>query len=110
MSDYVQPSLIDMQPLVRAQGATIQERFESFHSQNGWVYRAFESLAEAWIAKGHRRIGMKMLGEVVRWQYGQTVGDHFKINNSYLSRYSRLLLEDHPEWAEHVETRTLRAA
>lgn len=107
---YVQPALIDMQPLVRATGVTIQERFESFMRLNPWVLPALESLAESWLAKGHARVSTKMLFEVLRFRYGVTVGDEWKLNNSYTSRFARLLIERHPSWSEAIELRTLRAA
>lgn len=110
MTDYTQPTLIDMAPLVPAQGATIQARFEWFHANNAWVYRSLERMAADWLDRGHTHVGMKMLTEVLRYQYGRTIGDRFKLNNSYTSRYVRLLIERHPEWADAFETRTLRAA
>ena len=112
MSTFVQDSLIDAQPLVRPTGATIQERFESFHTGNGWIYRAFESLIEAWLAKGNTRVGMKALGEKVRWEYGMRVSpnERFALNNDYLSRYARLLIAEHPELEGVILTRELRAA
>lgn len=89
---------------------SIQERFEQFHTLNPWVYRSFETLTHDWLERGHGRIGIGMLTEVLRWQYGrQTVGDDFKLNNNFRSRYVRLLMAEHPEWSDVFETRTLRA-
>jgi hypothetical protein len=106
--------VLDVQPLVtppRVEGETIQEKFESFHALNPWVYAAFVKLTDDWVARGRKRIGIGMLTEVLRWQYGrQTRGDEFRINNNYRSRYVRLLLAEHPEFADSFETRELRAA
>jgi hypothetical protein len=111
MSDYVQEPLLDMQPLVRAEGATIQERFESFHKSNPWVLVALERLAGQWLDNGHTRVGVKMLVERLRWEYGiRTKGDPFRLNNTLTSRYVRLLIERNPSWAESFELRSLRAA
>lgn len=92
--------------------ATIQERFEQFHQSNPWIYTALESLTAGWLAKGHTRVGVKQMVEVVRWQYGlQSTGDRgFRVNNDFTSRYARLLVENHPAWADAIETRCLRAA
>lgn len=91
--------------------ATIQERFEAFHAANPWVYRAFERLTADALAHGHARVGIGMFTEVIRWQYGRrTDGDPFKVNNSYRSRYARMLLDKHPEWAGVFETRELKSA
>lgn len=91
--------------------ASIQERFEAFHVANPWIYAAFVELTADWLARGHLRLGIGMLTEIVRWQYSQqTNGDDFRINNNFRSRYVRLLIQDHPQWARAFETRELRAA
>lgn len=104
----------DIEPLItppRVAGETIQERFESFHRLNPWVFAAFVRITDDWMAKGRTRIGIGMLTEVLRWQYGRaTVGDDFRINNNFRSRYVRLLISEHPEYAEVFELRELRAA
>lgn len=106
-----QPFDFDFGPILSVEGETIQERFEAFHRLNPWVYIALERLTSQWIAAGHRRLGIGMLTEVLRWQYGlATRGDDFKLNNNYRSRYVRLLIETHPSWGDAFETRTLRAA
>ena len=101
--------------LVRAQceqGATIQERFEAFHRANPWVYDALVKLAADMFSRGRSRIGIGMLMEIVRWNYYRTTteaADTFKINNNYRSRYVRLMLEKHPDWAGKFEMRVLRS-
>lgn len=91
---------------------TIGQRFDRFHADNPWVLQALEQLTEDWLARGHRRVGVKQMFEVIRWQYGrQTSGDQgFRCNNDFTSRYARLLIERHPEWVDAIETRRLRAA
>lgn len=91
---------------------TIAERFELFHAANPWVFDALEKLTADLVAKGQKKVGMKMLFEVVRWQYARATqsADGFKINNSLTSHYARELLRQHPEWSGVFETRRLRAA
>lgn len=92
---------------------TIQERFEQFHTQNPWVYVALEKLITEFVAKGRKRIGIRMIWEVVRWHYALSTTDptsEFRTNDHYHSRYVRLLLENHPEWAGLFELRKLKAA
>lgn len=94
----------------RTDGQTIQQAFEAFDAANPWVYQVFTRLTGDWLAQGHRRVGIGMLTEVIRWQYGQTVStDGFKINNNFRSRYVRRLVEHHPEWVDVFETRELKA-
>jgi hypothetical protein len=103
---------LDLEPLVVpafTADMTLDQRFELFHAENPWVLRAYEKLASDWIAKGGKRVGIKMLTEIIRWQYGrQTTGADFKINNNLTSRCARLILDRNPGWAGLFETRRLR--
>jgi len=91
--------------------ASLDERFEAFHRLNPWVLVALERRAAKWIDAGHKRCAIAMLVENLRYEYGtQTVGDAFKFNNSYRSRYVRLMVGRHPEWADSFETRELATA
>lgn len=105
---------LDMQPYVKpvhVEGSTIQDRFEDFHRLNAWVLIALERLTEDYLKSGKTKVGIGMLTEVLRWQHGRsTTGDSFRLNNSYRSRYVRLMVERHPEWDDVFETRELKAA
>ena len=90
--------------------ATLQEKFERFHAANPWVALALEALTRDWLATGRQRVGIKMFIEVLRWEHARrTDGSEFRYNNSFTSRYVRLLIEAHPDWADAFETRALRA-
>ncbi len=107
-------TLFETAPLVQPDAApdlTIQQRFEAFHEANGWVILAFEALIADWLAHGHSKVGVKAQAEIIRWTYGrQTHGDEFRLNNSLVSRYARLLIERNPAWSDAIEIRELRAA
>ncbi|ASQ94439.1 hypothetical protein AB0M05_35960 [Streptomyces violaceusniger] len=92
------------------QPASIQAQFETFHQLNPWVLRALEALTADYLKRGARRVGIGMLFEVLRWRYvTATEGeDEFRLNNNFRSRYVRLLIERHPEWAPAFEVRSLR--
>jgi len=88
------------------------DKFEQFHYLNPQVFLALESMAYDLIQRGRKRIGIKMLMEVLRWNYQMETDDpnsDFKINNNYAPHYSRLLIERHPEWASVFELRQLRS-
>lgn len=92
---------------------TIQERFERFHRLNPRVFQTLETLAADLIGRGKKRIGIRMLWEVMRWQHIRYTVDpssDFKANDHMHSRYVRLLIERHPEWREVFELRELRTA
>lgn len=89
---------------------SIQAQFESFHQLNPWVLRALEALTADYLKHGASRVGIGMLFEVLRWRYvTATEGDEFRLNNNFRSRYVRLLIERHPDWARAFEVRSLRA-
>lgn len=104
--------LLDLEQIKQvkvAREATIQERFEAFHSQNPQVYAAYRSLAFQLLGQGVKRYGISGLTEILRWQFAlQTKGDSFRINNDYRSRYVRMLVKNHPELDGFFEFRQLR--
>ena len=95
---------------IDAEQTTLQ-RFVQFHEANPEVYRKLELLAQGMWDAGRRRVGMKMLFEVLRWQhYLRTVdtSSEFKLNNNFTALYSRLLVARHPEWEGLFEMRHLK--
>lgn len=89
---------------------TLQEKFEEFDALNPWVYQRLVQMTGDLVARGRTRVGMKMLFEVLRWQYAMTTNDphsDFKLNNNYHSRYARKIMEDRREWGGVFETRAL---
>jgi len=73
---------------------SLEARFWSFHHENPRVYERLTKLARQAKRAGRDRIGVSMLWEVLRWEYAMktTAGDGFKLNNSYRSRYARLIM------------------
>lgn len=89
---------------------TIEELFEKFDRENPHVYAQLLELTRQAQDRGSKKIGIKMLFEVVRWnRILATRGDDFKLNNNYHSRYARKILMEYPELATIFETRSLRA-
>lgn len=112
VSADIQTALPGMEPLVAPdyeQGLTIEQRWEAWSAANPWVLDRAERLLQNWFAAGHKRGSLKQVWEVIRYDYGTTTGDAFKVNNDYTSRAARDLLERHPEWADLIQTRELRA-
>lgn len=86
----------------------IDRAFWEFHRKNPQVYRKVVEMTRQAKARGKRKIGMKMLFEVIRWEHlVHTRSDDFALNNNYTSRYVRLLSDEHPELADMFETRRL---
>lgn len=62
--------------------------------------------------QGRERYGLRMLWGVLRWKVAMgtiTVEEDFKLNDNYISRYVRLIVEKNPQYADMFELRALRA-
>lgn len=89
---------------------SIEHDFWQFHRQNPQVYARLIGLARDLKAKGHTRLGIGMLFEVVRWQHMLLTHDpasEFKLNNNYRSHYARLIMLREEDLAGVFETRHL---
>jgi len=92
-------TLFDVDDLPKT--ATLRDRFETFHARNPRVYEALEGMAAMMVARGRKRISIKMCVEVLRWNYYLQTTDpssEYRLNNSYSAYYARLLLKNHPDW------------
>ena len=96
-------------PANHARGATLEEQFAAFHAANPHGYRALRRKALDLVRRGRRRIAIKMLIEVLRYEHDMTTVDahsEFKINNSYAPFFARLLMDNEPELDGAFEIRT----
>jgi len=88
---------------------SLDERFERFHASNPHVYAKLRDLALP-IARLGKKTSIKMLWEVLRYQeLVRTEGEEFVLNNSFTSRYARLLMEQEPALRGLFATRELRS-
>lgn len=102
------PSLFDAAP---TRPMTLDERFALFHRENPAVYAEFVRLARQALLAGRDRIGAKMIAERIRWDLFIAHGDDGpKVNNSFVSRYARLVMSQEPDLAGIFKTRELRSA
>ena len=107
-----QPDLFgSIDPLVEiGKHESIQDAFEEFRRLNPHVYRELVRAARRAKSLGRKKIGIKMLFEVMRWNYFiQTEGDEFKLNNNFTSRYARLIEDENPDLEGIFETRCLKS-
>jgi len=75
------------------------EGFEHFHSANPDVFSTLVTRTRTLVARGHKRVGIAMLFETMRWDHMlRTSGNEpFKLNNNYRAFYSRLIEQTYPE-------------
>lgn len=96
--------------------AGLEAQFNDYHAANPHVYAALAREGRVLLARGHRKLGIKMLYERLRWQvYMETTDDQydFKLPNNYTAYYARLLMEQEPDFAgvfTLAELRSRRAA
>ena len=85
-------------------------RFHEFHRDNPDVYRELMHLVREAMRRGRKKMGIKMLWEVVRWnRFLRTNDEQYKLNNNYHSRYARLIMQKEPGLAGIFDTRELKS-
>jgi hypothetical protein len=88
----------------------VMERFKEWHNSNPHIYRRFKQLAFQMLNTGRKRYSARTIIEVMRWHYDlSTTGDVFEINGDFVPIYARLLIDEHPEFFEFFELRTIRS-
>lgn len=112
MNDVFQRSLFDdlllpTEEPTNGKHASIEDRFNAFHTANPHVYQALRRLALQMRRAGHKRWSTKGAFEVLRWQYAMLTesSDGFKLNNIYTRPYAHLLMQQEPELLGFFETR-----
>lgn len=88
---------------------TLDQRFWEHHRARPEVYEEFRAIALDLRRRGYTRAGAKMVAEVLRWQrmMRSVDDDGLKLNNSFVSRYARLVMAREPELAGFFELRRL---
>jgi hypothetical protein len=83
------------------------ERFERYHRNNPAIYAVLVSLAREWVARtGRRRVGIKSLVERTRWEIAVRTNDpDYKIGNTHVAFYARLIMAQEPDLAGLFELR-----
>lgn len=86
---------------------TYAEKFEIFHKDNPAVYETLCRLARQWVNEhGQRKVGIRMLWEVCRWELlKSTKTSDFKLNDHLTSYYVRLIAAQEPDLADCFEVR-----
>jgi hypothetical protein len=87
----------------------IEVRFVKFHQDNPQVYDALVDMAREWKQSGNDKCSMKMLFEILRWQYGirTNTSEPFALSNDFTSRYARLIAANESDLSELFYFRNL---
>lgn len=98
-------------PVGRKYGS-IEKRFRRFHRLNAHVYTALVMLAREYRkATKRERVGMKMLWEKLRYEFGvrTTEKADYTLNNDFTPYYARLISRREPDLCDAFEFRALSA-
>jgi len=109
--DFTLPRPEPVRPKILRDGRSFDERFAEFHQQNPHVYQELVRLARQAKSVGIQKLGIRMLWEVMRWNFllrtERAEGD-FKLNDHLHSRYARLLNQE-PDLRGSFEFRELKS-
>lgn len=97
--------------LLYGDNRTIDQRFADFHAANPSIYRKLVNLARDVKGAGRDHCSIDFLMHRLRWYYHIELKapEAFKINNSYSSRYARMVMQTEPDLCDFFEIRKLRA-
>lgn len=102
-------------------GASIEQAFKEFDTNNPEVYNEFKKYAFAAIKKKKKKISAKLIINVIRWEkFMETkektlftdkdgVKHKFRINDAYTAHYGRKFIKDFPALADIFNFRELRS-
>ncbi len=88
------------------------QKFTEFHNRNPHVLNRLTQMAFDLKERGHRRVGIEMLFNVIRWETMMEIEDPsslYKLNNNYKPHYARMIMETYPELDGFFEVRELKA-
>lgn len=85
---------------------TLNEKFEEYHKDNPHIYRQFIYYTIRAIESGYKNFGSQMILEKIRWESGvESKNSDFKINNDYAAFYSRLFMNEYPQYSGYFRIR-----
>lgn len=112
----MQPSLFTQSDPDYMQGE-LGQRFKAHHDAHPWVYEALVRLAQEWQRNAPgQKCGGKLLIERLRWEvmtsadYAHLGHRDAALNNSFVSRWVRMMIDEHPEMDAIFQRRALTAA
>lgn len=95
----MQTSLFDIQ-------SELYKRFIIYHNDNPHIYSMFKKFTIQAIDSGYKNFGSQMIIEKIRWETGVVAkNDKFKIGNDYASFYSRMFMQEFPNYKNYFRIR-----
>jgi len=86
-----------------------RQRWLEWHRDNPHVYELFKEFTFQAIDRGHKRLSAWLVVNRIRWETAvETNGGDFKISNDFIAYYSRLFMDEHPEFRGFFRTKPLK--
>ena len=84
--------------------------FKEYHNENPHIYEFFKRYALRCIERGFKHLSAEFIFNVIRWETPIKAGDEdFKINNNAKPFYSRLFMQEYPQYEGFFKKRTSKA-
>lgn len=71
--------------------------FADYNKEHPHIYNEFKKIAFEFINRGYKRIGSKMVCEIIRYQSMIKGDGTYKVNNIYTADYARQFEKDFPD-------------
>ena len=82
----------------------------AFHAAHPEVYAAVVRFAREVRGRGFKRFGMRAIWERARWFLAiESEEGEYRLNDNFISRYARLVMQQEPDLVDFFEVRELRA-
>ncbi len=80
-------------------------KFPDYHKENPNIYEAFKKYTFKSIDKGLNNYSAEAIFNIIRWFTKESGNDEFKVNNNYKAFYSRMFMNEFPEYKGYFRTR-----
>lgn len=88
--------------------AGLVERFRVYHEAHPTVYVEFARRAFEMRDAGRTHYSQWTIVQAIRWHHDLNSSEPFKINNDFIALYARLMIYDHPSFANFFELRAMK--
>lgn len=82
--------------------------FPKYHNENPQIYEAFKKFTFQTIERNFKNFSAEFIFNIIRWETAVNGNDEYKCNNNYRAFYSRLFMNEYPQYKGFFRTRKSR--
>jgi len=82
--------------------------FSNYDSEHPEIWELYKAIAFELIQSGRRKIGSKLIFEIIRWHHFVKSNEPFKVSNNYTAHYARKFVNHFPQYAGLFNFKPLR--